>query len=332
MAVYNPPGQVLFDPITNYYQGKAIRQQLEAGDADLELKKKTLEQADDKLDLEKRRVASQEAQIEETKKRTELMAKEYTAKVGVQRATDEANEIIGIMEGAKASDDPIGYANEKLIGFINNLPEGKDKDILLEATADGLQAPEIEQMYAQAMAVKGQFLSEDKDTTKVVSEGGMLVDAEGNVLVKNPKTPKEPKKDTVKPLTTPTRIEEDIIATSVDKMLVEKIDQKTFSGEFEISEKEKDKVEGWVGEAAKAIMIFEAARGNAMGMNSAASRAAEYASRFLTSKEEPGFFFDAELSFNPPQHLIGQHVDVDGKIYVVEDYADDGEPMVTPID
>ena len=38
MPAYNPPPQVLFSPVTNYYQGKAIRQQLAAGEQDMELK------------------------------------------------------------------------------------------------------------------------------------------------------------------------------------------------------------------------------------------------------------------------------------------------------
>jgi hypothetical protein len=38
MPAYNPPPQVLFSPVSNFYQGKAIRQQLAAGEQDQEFK------------------------------------------------------------------------------------------------------------------------------------------------------------------------------------------------------------------------------------------------------------------------------------------------------
>ena len=43
MPAYNPPPQVLFSPVTNYYQGKAIRAGLEEQKVNTELKRKQSE-------------------------------------------------------------------------------------------------------------------------------------------------------------------------------------------------------------------------------------------------------------------------------------------------
>ena len=46
--VYNAAAnQVLFSPVTNYYQGKAIRQQLEEGELDIELKKQEVQELEE---------------------------------------------------------------------------------------------------------------------------------------------------------------------------------------------------------------------------------------------------------------------------------------------
>ena len=56
MPAYNPPEQVLFSPVTNYYQGKAIRLQQE-------MQQKELDSYDKKMELEERRVAAAEDQV-----------------------------------------------------------------------------------------------------------------------------------------------------------------------------------------------------------------------------------------------------------------------------
>ena len=45
MGAYNPPDQVLFSPVSNYYKGKAIRQELASGELDNKIKQANLDSA-----------------------------------------------------------------------------------------------------------------------------------------------------------------------------------------------------------------------------------------------------------------------------------------------
>ena len=51
MPTYRPPQQVLFSPVTSFYQGKAIRQQLKAGEQDAKLR-------DLQIDLTRQEIAA----------------------------------------------------------------------------------------------------------------------------------------------------------------------------------------------------------------------------------------------------------------------------------
>ena len=50
MPAYNPPPQVLFSPVSNFYQGKAIRQGLAAGEQDAELRDLQIEATQQEID------------------------------------------------------------------------------------------------------------------------------------------------------------------------------------------------------------------------------------------------------------------------------------------
>ncbi len=89
MPAYTPPQQILFSPVTNFYKGKAIRQQLAAGETDIKIKKKELEQVDEKFDLAKKRVSLQEDAYK-------LNREKFENEVGKERASKAAFDLYEI--------------------------------------------------------------------------------------------------------------------------------------------------------------------------------------------------------------------------------------------
>ena len=72
MPAYRPPQQILFSPVSNFYKGKAIRQQLEAGEQDAELRDLQIEafkQEPSKDEEEKARLELEELRLNVEKKR-----------------------------------------------------------------------------------------------------------------------------------------------------------------------------------------------------------------------------------------------------------------------
>ena len=129
MPAYNPPPQVLFSPVSNYYQGKAIRQQLAAGEQDQELKGLQMEQA--KMEIaqapERWAMAKKEA---ESKQESFDLALEQAKKDGkwsdLQRSAQvlipwvqEIGEIAG-QDGAN-SDKAMAQANQTSAQMIEAL-------------------------------------------------------------------------------------------------------------------------------------------------------------------------------------------------------------------
>jgi len=154
MPAYNPPPQVLFSPVTNHYQGKAIR----AGLASQELANEELQQRVD-ANLPERQIGVREQMAETAAGNLETRIDEYGLAVGKDKALEEANTIIGITEGAGSAEDPVAYANERMAEFIETLPEGEGRDKLEAMAVDGFSAAEMKEVHAFAMAVNRQFSS-----------------------------------------------------------------------------------------------------------------------------------------------------------------------------
>ena len=103
MAAYNPPQQILFSPVSNYYQGKAIRAGLAAQEQDAEFKDLQIDLAEQELkDVPTKREAARKAallqqenirtQIDERLRQGEREELELSAKALTPLLTDYSNE------------------------------------------------------------------------------------------------------------------------------------------------------------------------------------------------------------------------------------------------
>ena len=123
MPAYNPPDQILFSPVTNYYKGKAIRQQLEAGKVDLDLKKLELADAPSKRATAKAYAEAQlenvQSQIAERIRNGEIGELKLNAKLLTPALTDYANE--------KDEDKAVDGFNEAMKSIIPNMSEKSQK-------------------------------------------------------------------------------------------------------------------------------------------------------------------------------------------------------------
>jgi hypothetical protein len=172
MPVFNiAANQRLASPIRSYYQGKAVRLGIENQRLANEALEKDIEMADAKFDLEERRVEAQEKAVELREQELANKVEEYGRLVGKDKALEEANTIIGITEGAQASDDPIAYANKRMPEFIKTLPRGEGRTKLEEMAEDGFQPEEMKELYAFALATNKQFSSGSVSPTGKMVEG-----------------------------------------------------------------------------------------------------------------------------------------------------------------
>jgi len=342
MPVFNiAANQSLSKPVDAHYEGKAVR---------LALKNKELanQQAQQEIaaNLPERKMVAVEERNEllrdqegRLKDATERDVQAQTAEIGINAAMS-GYDAYHATEGDEATKKQAGY--EATLSVIDNMvPGGRDAALEFIRETQGREYTPEEFDVNEARALIAPLLSKGKEGDSEFERLIANMPPEMQERLRRQRAEKlssfAPKKEdssAVRPLSTPTKIETEMVQTGVDKVIKEKLaeHQKTFSAEYEISDKETKRVYGWAGETAKAIMTFEGARGNPMGMNSAIDRAANEASKFLVSDKEPGLFFDAALSFDPPQHLIGQHLELNDQVYVVEGYADDGEPMVSLVE
>ena len=140
------PQQVLSQPVSNYYQGKAIRQQLAMGE-------KELEQADDLFEMKKQAANVDSQNLALRTAEFQLKAGEYVREVGEAQAKDEAQQILALTDAAAKTDDPLKTMNETFPAFVASLPPGKTKDRLTEQGEDGYQAVEYEGMVSLARMI-----------------------------------------------------------------------------------------------------------------------------------------------------------------------------------
>lgn len=333
MAAYRPPEQLLFSPVSNFYKGKAIRAGLAADE-------RKLDQADERIELEKKRTDISERQAKVQEDTLDLNRERFENDVGRDAASKAAfdaysitQEVDGLFQAGgktpEAESESLQVAAERFSGYAASLPDGEAKDALLAKLQDGLTSDEyrsIRPAVERAAKYYGHLGLQENVT---LAEGAQLRAPDGTLIAENPKDFAPPKdaSSSAKPLTTPTNAETEMVSDRVD-VVMEKLDDE----DYDIKASDKGRMKDWVGEAAKAIMEFEASRGNAMGMNSAVDRALSEGQKFLVTDAEPNLFLDGDKSFIPPQHLIGQHIELQGRVYVVTEYDDDGEPMVVPVD
>ncbi len=196
MPVYNPPDQILFSPVTNFYKGKAIRQQLAAGKIDLDLKKKKLKQADEKFDLEKKRVKLSEKQVGLQEEAYDLNREKFENEVGkdvaskasfdIYSITQEVNELFE--KGGKtpeAEAESLELAAARFTEYAGSLPDGESKNKLLEMLEGGVTTEEYQAILPVAER-NAKYYGHTKDgKLTTVAKGADVLDAEGNLIYQN---------------------------------------------------------------------------------------------------------------------------------------------------
>jgi hypothetical protein len=196
MPAYNPPPQVLFSPVTNYYQGKAIRQQLAAGEQDMAIKKKQMEQSDEKLDLERKRAELSERQVKIQEESFDLNREKFENEVGKEAASRAAfdaysitQEVDGLFQAGgktpEAEAESLQVAAEGFTRYAESLPDGEQKDGLLAKLQDGLTADEYRTIRPAVERAAGYYghIGEDKLTT--VAKGTDVINSSGEVVYSN---------------------------------------------------------------------------------------------------------------------------------------------------
>jgi hypothetical protein len=104
MPAYNPPEQVLFSPVTNYYQGKAIRAQQKAAEQDAEIKGLQIDALKRAASPEAMRAAAEQAErdIREQEADIRKTSMETDADLRAMRTEAYAPVFAGIAENVEA--------------------------------------------------------------------------------------------------------------------------------------------------------------------------------------------------------------------------------------
>ena len=193
MGAYNPPDQVLFSPVSNFYQGKAIRQQLAAGEQDREFKdlqikaaKTEMEQAPERWAMAKKEAESkQEAfdlSLEQAKKDGRWSDLQRSAQVLIPWV----QEIGGIAgKDGKNSIEAMARANETSAQMIEQLSGVVSEDQLgaLQELAGSDKEWQLEEFMSLGKYLE-TFMVKDKKLT-TVSKGADVIDENGNVVYSN---------------------------------------------------------------------------------------------------------------------------------------------------
>jgi hypothetical protein len=139
MAVFNAAAnQVLAQPVSAFYQGKAIRQEQE-------LRQKEIDSFDKKLSFEERRVAAQEAQNQRLTDEVNLRREEFENRVGQEASKEYAKQgysIIHSLEpdiqaGGARQEDALARAHKEISEYARGLP-AEDAGPLLDKLSDGI--------------------------------------------------------------------------------------------------------------------------------------------------------------------------------------------------
>jgi hypothetical protein len=333
--------QVLFSPVSNYYQGKAIRQQLAAGELDMKTKEKNLELADKRISLEEERVKLSERQVKTSEELLDLNREKFENEVGKEAASKAAFDAYSItqevdslfQQGGKtpeAEAASLQVAAERFGEYAETLPDGEQKAGLLEKLQDGLTADEYRSIRpATERAARYYGHVKDAENT-TLAEGAMLLGPDNEPIVKNPRTFK-PEKDgqdmpASKPISLPTAREDKIIKPAAERVADEN------GGDYGFSGAEVDKIETWLGDTAERIQRLHASRGKALGFSDAVDLAAAEADKFIMPPEDPGLFSNDTQTFAAPDQNIGEiYVGDDNVSYLVTGYNEKGKPRGIPL-
>jgi ribosomal protein L7/L12 len=192
MPAYNPPQQVLFSPVTNYYQGKAIRLQQE-------MQQKELDSYDKKMELEERRVAATEQNAQTNADILSQRVTEYEYRVGEEVSKRNAWDIYHgvrdinsrVQSGDTSEGEALQEAKSFLTDYADSLPEGakEEADAIRSAIEDrdGLTIEEWQEIGRTAEAGAGYYGFIDRKDPVVLADGAELYDASGRRIARNPK-------------------------------------------------------------------------------------------------------------------------------------------------
>jgi len=150
MPAYNPPPQVLFSPVTNHYQGKAIRAGLASQEQDAELKGLQIESAKQANSPSAVAAAIARAELDEDKIRADIaQSKAAAKKAGVETNTatvELRGKVYGpVYEGFKAELEESGdvdlvKATQQLRAAAEQMgaDELKNFDTVIDKNQDGV--------------------------------------------------------------------------------------------------------------------------------------------------------------------------------------------------
>ena len=163
MAVFDATrNQVLISPVTNYYQGEAIRRQAREAEQRMDLRDLQIEQAEyeletapDRADIERRKVELREDEAERLRGQLNQRMDEFEYMVGKDAAKEYAKQGYGItyaidaavQSGEVDQDAALEMAAESLSEYASGLPRELGEP-LLQKLQDGLTVDEYREAKA----------------------------------------------------------------------------------------------------------------------------------------------------------------------------------------
>ena len=192
--------QVLISPVSNYYEGKAIRLGLQNRALANQGLEQEVDMADAKFDLESRRVAAYEQQATTQEEGLKLRRKQFEQEVGKERAKEYAVEGFGITYAIDTAvtnkevtqDEALSMAAEEFARYAETLPEERKAD-LFEVLQNGLTIDEYRSVKAGFIGALGEYGlldTNDKDGGYTLNQGGQRYDKNNRMVAYNPQAEK----------------------------------------------------------------------------------------------------------------------------------------------
>ena len=182
MPAYNPPPQVLFSPVSNFYQGKAIRQGLAAGEQDAELKGLQIEAAKQEIaNAPSERKAAEEMAAMDKEKATLQIAQLHRDGQGaeLQRRADVFGPVISDTMKMWQSGDEAGaleFANTELPIAAASLGDDVAAEMAEHKGADGEWQSEELMRFQNRLEAHYEFEAEGSRTAQ------KFIDKDGNAV------------------------------------------------------------------------------------------------------------------------------------------------------
>jgi hypothetical protein len=190
--------QVLISPVSNFYQGKAIRAGLREQELDIATKEKNLDLADKKMDLEKKRIAIAENEMKLRNEQYDLNREKFEAEVGEEQAKKYAFHSYSInqevdrtfADGGRTPESEaaaLALAAERYTEYAQTLPDGEQKSALMEKLQGGITADEYRQIRPAVERQAQYYGFIDKGENVILSEGAQLRGPNGELIAENEK-------------------------------------------------------------------------------------------------------------------------------------------------